>query len=111
MHSLGAENLEIIATIGPAISKNSYEVGAEFFDNFIKQSPINSQFFMPQDNSKYLFDLAGYAKQRLSLAGISQINIIAKDTYSNDNEFFSYRRSCKRNEPAYGRQISTIMLK
>ncbi len=110
MYNLGAENSEIMATIGPSISKDSYEVGAEFFDNFIKQSPINSQFFIPQ-NDRYLFDLAAYAEHRLSQAGISQINIIAKDTYSNDNEFFSYRRSCKHSDPAYGRQISTIMLK
>ncbi len=113
MRSLGAEEDNIIATIGPAISKNSYEVGAEFFDKFIEQSPENSQFFAkaPAADDKYLFDLAGYAKHRLLASGISQINIIAKDTYLLDNEFFSYRRSCKRGEPSYGRQISTIMLR
>lgn len=112
MQSLGAENERITATIGPAISKESYETGEEFFTSFIEQSPANSQFFTNSDRkSHYLFDLAGYAKYRLLLAGITKINIIAKDTYLLDNEFFSYRRSCKRGEPVYGRQISTLMLR
>ncbi len=112
MQNLGAENSEIIATIGPAISKDSYEVGAEFFERFIEQSSVNSEFFIKHgQGDTYLFNLAGYAKHRLLRAGILQINIIAQDTYFNDNDFFSYRRSCKRGEPAYGRQISTIMLK
>lgn len=111
MQSLGAETSEIIASIGPSIGQQSYEVGAEFFARFMEQSAGNSQFFVDSvQKNYYLFNLAGYAKHRLSIAGILQINIIAQDTCLNDNEFFSYRRSCKRGEPAYGRQISTITL-
>lgn len=112
MESIGADISSIVATIGPSIRQDSYEVGAEFFAKFIEQSAENSNFFIKSEQENhYLFNLAGYAQQRLLGAGISQINIIAQDTYFNDNEFFSYRRSCKRGEPAYGRQISTIMLK
>jgi YfiH family protein len=143
MQQLGASIPDISATIGPAISKKSYEVGAEFFERFIGQDNNNERFFVKSivipdligdlgrhgTNSgcgsrsplaggddeeklpdKYLFDLAGYAKHRLLGGGISQINIIAQDTYFNDNEFFSYRRSCKRGEPVYGRQISAIVM-
>lgn len=111
MRQAGAEISHIYATIGPAIAQKSYEVGAEFYARFIEHAAGNEQFFMksPQENH-YLFNLPGYATNRLKQAGISQINVIAQDTYFNDNEFFSYRRSCKRGEPAYGRQISTIML-
>jgi len=112
MQQLGATPLSISATIGPAISPESYEVGAEFYDNFINQDAVNSVFFQPSANAAhYLFNLPAYAKRRLEESYISQINVIAKDTYSNDNEFFSYRRSCKRGEAAYGRQISAITLK
>ena len=112
MQQVGAEIPGICASIGPAISQKSYEVGAEFLARFVEHDAGNERFFIksPQDNH-YMFDLPGYATHRLKKAGISQINIIAQDTYFNDNEFFSYRRSCKRGEPAYGRQISTIMLK
>lgn len=111
MEKLGAALPDIYATIGPAISQKSYEVGAEFFERFIAQDAGNEKFFLESGRENhYLFDLAGYASHRLSWAGISQINIIAQDTYLNDNSFFSYRRSCKRGEPAYGRQISVIAL-
>ncbi|MEQ1704334.1 MAG: peptidoglycan editing factor PgeF, partial [Rickettsiales bacterium] len=109
MQQLGANMADISATIGPAIAQKSYEVGAEFFERFVAISSENSRFFMMQ-NDKYLFDLSAYATHRLTKSGISQINIIAQDTYFNDNEFFSYRRSCKRGEPAYGRQISVIKM-
>jgi hypothetical protein len=135
MQQLGAKNDSIIATIGPAIAQSSYEVGAEFYANFLAQSSENERFFRHceersdvsiqkmqrdkdwiasatprNDENKYLFNLPAYAKMQLEKAGISQINIIAKDTFSNDNEFFSYRRSCKRGETAYGRQISAIVM-
>lgn len=111
MQKLGAKPEHIIAAIGPAISKESYEIGEEFFQCFIAHQAENREFFMPSVNSgHYMFDLPAYAKKRLLAAGIGNINMIAQDTYLNNNEFFSYRRSCKRNEPAYGRQISTIML-
>jgi YfiH family protein len=111
MQQLGAENEHILATIGPAIAEQSYEVGAEFYQNFVAQNAENEGFFAPYlSANSYLFNLPAYGKHRLEKSGITQINIIAKDTFSNDNEFFSYRRSCKRGEPAYGRQISAIMM-
>ena len=122
MQQLGADTSSISATIGPAIAQKSYEVGAEFFERFIGKDANNEQFFVKsisphpnpppegEGNVRYLFNLPAYAKSRLLTAGISQINIIAQDTYFNDNEFFSYRRSCKRGEPVYGRQISAITL-
>lgn len=111
MQQIGARLSDIQATIGPAIAQKSYEVGAEFLARFIEHDAGNKQFFIksPQENH-YMFDLPGYARHRLIKAGISQINIIAQDTYFNDNEFFSYRRSCKRGEAAYGRQISVIKM-
>jgi len=136
MQQLGAETSSIITTIGPAIAQESYEVGTEFYEHFMAQSSENENFFsksvvvipakagiqtmekMDTDlrrydedgDDKYLFNLPAYAEMHLKKAGISQINIIAKDTFSNDNEFFSYRRSCKRGETAYGRQISAIVM-
>ena len=120
MQQLGANPAAIIATIGPAIAQVSYEVGAEFYENFMKQDAENTQFFVSssdsalllgnQQDDKYLFNLPAYGKHRLEQAGIHNVNIIAQDTFTNDKEFFSYRRSCKHGENAYGRQISAIMI-
>jgi copper oxidase (laccase) domain-containing protein len=49
-------------------------------------------------------------RQRLARAGVSQIEVLAEDTYAQEAQFFSFRRSTHRKEPDYGRQISAICL-
>ena len=45
METLGARRASTAAALGPAISRNSYEVGAEFADRFIAQSASHACFF------------------------------------------------------------------
>ena len=45
------------------------------------------------------FDLAGYVVSRLHALGLGQVAAPEHDTYADDAGFFSYRRSCHRNEP------------
>lgn len=109
MKTLGAKH--ITATIGPAIEQYSYEVGAEFYEQFLKASPDNAQYFEPSSrDGHHLFDLKGYVRGRLEKAGISSINVLANDTCLEEHLFFSYRRSCQRSESSYGRQVSAIVL-
>jgi YfiH family protein len=108
MHKLGAD--DIIATIGPAIAQKSYEVGPEFIGRFVQQHIGNVNYFIPSAKpDHHLFDLPGYAQQRLQQAGITKINLLAHDTCFEENRFFSYRRSCLRGKKSYGRQVSAIM--
>ncbi|MDX1974790.1 MAG: peptidoglycan editing factor PgeF [Rickettsiales bacterium] len=112
MCALGAEANAIHATIGPAIAQPSYEVGAEFLQRFLDHSPAHQCYFVPSSRADhFLFDLKSYASDRLRVAGLSQINILAHDTCLDENRFFSYRRSCLRSEGAYGRLISVISIK
>lgn len=111
MAELGSKPTDIIATIGPAIAQGSYEVGSEFYDRFISQDAGNAIYFIHgAREGHYLFDLKAYAKDRLKSAGVGQINMLAHDTCLQENDFFSYRRATLRSEPAYGRQISAIIL-
>ena len=55
--------------------------------------------------------MAKFINNQLISFGISKIDVIRKDTFDKKNNFFSARRSLKRNEPDYGRNISVIMLK
>lgn len=111
MGALGATPESICATIGPAISQASYEVGPEFRERFLEQEPSHAGYFAPSDREgHFLFDLKAYARDRLKTAGVGQINLLAHDTCFEENAFFSYRRSCLRGEPVYGRQISAIVL-
>lgn len=109
MKTLGAR--DIVAAIGPAISQNSYEVGPEFYAQFIAENKDNASFFIGSARAgHYMFDLKSYAKQRLEHAGIGNINVLANDTCLEENDFFSYRRSCLRKETGYGCQLSAIIL-
>lgn len=104
MRKLGAE--DIVAAIGPAIAQVSYEVGPEFYER------INEpEYFSPSYRKGYWrFNLKAYAADRLEAAGIEDINILAEDTYLQEDAFFSYRRATKLGEQNYGRQISVIMI-
>tara|TARA_Y100001970_G_scaffold48925_1_gene62057 strand:+ start:11157 stop:11909 length:753 start_codon:yes stop_codon:yes gene_type:complete len=107
---LGSKKKDIITVIGPGISQKSYEVGIEFKERFIKKSKKSSICFKTKRNKIY-FDLAKFIHNQLISFGILKIDVIRKDTFDKKNNFFSARRSLKRKEPDYGRNISVIMLK
>ncbi|MGH1377236.1 MAG: peptidoglycan editing factor PgeF [Alphaproteobacteria bacterium] len=111
METLGANKDTIYACVGPCISKSSYEVSSEFIEPFIDENSESERFFFGGSKDGHLmFDLSGYCAWRLFRAGLKNISLLDKDTYSNEPEFFSYRRSIHRNEPGYGRQISVIII-
>ncbi len=107
---LGSKKKDIIAVIGPTIGQKSYEVGNEFKDKFIRKNRKNQIFFKKKQNKIY-FDLSKFIHDQLISFGIFKIDVINKDTFDKKNNFFSARRSLKRNETDYGRNISVIMLK
>ena len=95
--------------IGPSISQKNYEVGIEFKKKFLKQNLKNKKYFNNFKNRIY-FSLKDYINGQLKDLGIKNIEIIKKDTYNRKNNFFSSRRSRKKNHD-YGRNISVIMIK
>ena len=111
MVSLGAVRADICAVLGPTIGPASYEVGAEFVARFVEASPSYARFFDESIRSGYsLFDLPGFIGMRLIGAGIGKFKNLGFDTYSNEERFFSYRRSVHRHEDDYGRLVSAIAL-
>ncbi|MCF6293405.1 MAG: peptidoglycan editing factor PgeF [Robiginitomaculum sp.] len=110
MTFLGAQRKQIIASIGPCIAQESYEVGEEFADEFLENSAFNGQFFLQPSPPKLQFDLAEFCAHQLKQSGISSCDIIGTDTFLQQNSFFSYRRSLRNNESGYGRNLSVICL-
>lgn len=110
METLGARRANIIAAIGPCIGQDSYEVGTEFPTPFIEQDAGNARFFTANACRRFQFDLAGYCKAQLEKLGLGQVVVTGHDTCALEDDFFSYRRKTKRNEPDYGRQVSVIGL-
>jgi len=111
MESLGAHVSHIAAAIGPAISQAAYEVGPEFKAAFIAGCAGNEKYFSEALTCHSHFNLPEYVKDKLKTLGIAHISDVGVCTYGNESILFSYRRSCHRGEPDYGRQISAIVLR
>jgi polyphenol oxidase len=108
MEALGADRDRIVCAIGPCIAQKSYEVDDAFFHRFAEHDPANERFFGAGKVGHHQFDIEGYVASRLAAAGISRIECLGQDTYSQPERFFSYRRTCHAGEPDYGTQISLI---
>lgn len=109
MEELGASRGNILAMIGPCIAPQSYEVGMDMYDEFLKADVKAALFFTPADKGKYRFDLPGYVLARLERAGIGAAEWVGTDTRSAEKDYFSYRRSSEKGEKC-GRQLSVIGL-
>ena len=111
MTSLGAQKGQIVATIGPALSVANFEVGLEFYQQFIEQDATFDRFFTLNETSqKYHFDLVQFATAKLRKTGIALVESLPHCTYENESLFFSYRRNTHQSLPDYGRQISAIVI-
>lgn len=111
MEKAGARRDRIMAAFGPCIGPSAYEVGPEFEAELLSLSSENSRFFTrPSAHERPRFDLPGYVMARLDGLGLLSAESATSCTYENESRFFSYRRSCHRKEPDYGRQISAILV-
>jgi YfiH family protein len=111
MEELDAARPDIRAGIGPCIGRLSYEVGPEFPAPLLAEDPASEIFFAPAPREgRFLFDLAGYVRHRLTRAGIATIACAPHDTVGEEELFFSYRRACLRGERRYGRLLSAIAI-
>ncbi len=111
MAELGADRDHINCAIGPCIGQDSYEVDSKFQQRFVNSDPANIAFFYAGKIGHFQFDIESYVADRLRRAGVKVIEKLGLDTYADEDRYYSYRRSCHREEPGYGRQISLIGLK
>ena len=70
MEAIGAERGAVAAVIGPTISQRAYEVGPEFFEEFLDDDAGNARFFVNGEGDRLHFDLPGYGLHRLREAGV-----------------------------------------
>jgi polyphenol oxidase len=92
----GARMDDILVWLGPCIGQQAFEVGAEVRAAFCSADPLADMHFRSHGQGKYLADLAGLARQRLSALGIKRIfgndSSPAWCTVGNPSRFFSHRR-------------------
>lgn len=112
MERLGANPKNIRAAVGPCIHQKSYEVGEDLIKAVLDTSAWAHDLFEPASRGNhYLFDLPGYVAGLLARLNLGHFEVIALDTYSDEESFFSYRRTTHNGGGDYGRQVSLIGLK
>ena len=109
-NELNSDNEDLIAVVGPCIKKKNYEVKTDLFEKFIIQDKKNEAFFEKINDKKFFFDLRGFINKEITNLNIKNIENIEKDTFSESDFFYSYRRSLLKKEKDYGRCISVILM-
>ncbi|MGF9762611.1 peptidoglycan editing factor PgeF [Microvirga sp. 0TCS3.31] len=111
MERLGARRETIVAVLGPTISQKAYEVGPDFIERFTTEAPGYGRFLKKVERPGHaIFDLPGFIGARLEAVGVGAFTDLGLCTYSDEERFFSYRRTTHRQEADYGRLISGIAL-
>lgn len=109
MVRLGAKPQNIRAAVGPCIHQKSYEVGAELCQAVLTASDWAFALFEPAGRAgHYQFDLPGYVAGRLARLELGHFEVLALDTYADEQQFFSYRRTTHQGGGDYGRTLSVI---
>lgn len=95
---------EVLVWLGPAIGPQAFEVGAEVREAFVLQASADAVAFKPA-GEKYYADIWQLARLRLQRCGVRQISGGGLCTFSQPEQFFSYRR-----DGVTGRMASLIWL-
>lgn len=102
----------IMAYLGPAIGPQVFEVGAEVMQAFLNSAQstqhrqvIEASFKSALIEGKYLADLYALARAELAACGVSAVYGGEHCTFSQPEQFYSYRRDSKT-----GRNASLIWL-
>lgn len=109
---------DLMAWLGPAIGPRFFEVGPEVLDAFLQsfttyeneqllqlQSRTRSYFKPSNNKDHFLADIYGLATMRLKAAGVHSVYGGEHCTYSDDAQFYSYRR-----DGVTGRMASIVYL-
>ncbi|MEZ9517445.1 peptidoglycan editing factor PgeF [Vibrio splendidus] len=99
-------NNQIIAWLGPAIGKDTFEVGNDVLDAFVRFDPqAKLAFKAKSEPGKWLANMSQLATQRLMKVGVTSVADSNLCTYADSDAFYSYRR-----DGITGRQATFIWL-
>lgn len=98
---------QLFIWLGPGIGAKVYEVGSDVREAFMAFMPEAEKAFAPYKSNKWLADMYLLARQRLQKLGVLPDAIFGGDycTYSDSQNFYSYRRDGKT-----GRMANLIWL-
>lgn len=106
----GCSPAQLVAWLGPCIGPRQFEVGADVLHAFGATADEPSPEFVPRvaadGSARWLADLAGLARSRLSRAGVGRIVGSGGCTVEDREHFFSYRR-----DRITGRQAAAVWIR
>jgi YfiH family protein len=105
INKFSVKHEDLLVWLGPAIGPNMYEVGADVVKEFTKHDPAAIDAFIILSATKWLVNLYQLASMRLKKLGITHIYGGDHCTYTEQNLFYSFRRSNKT-----GRMASLIWM-
>jgi YfiH family protein len=93
----------VLAWLGPAISRDAFEVGDEVRHAFTDADPETADAFLANARGRWQADLYALAHRALNLAGVQAVFGEPACTYGNASRYFSHRR-----EAPCGRMVSLV---
>jgi YfiH family protein len=96
---------DILVSLGPAIGAKAFEVGEEVFSAFVAKNNSNRSAFVATENNRYLCDIYQLARIELGSIGVTQVRGGNHCTYTENHQFYSYRKQANT-----GRMASLIWI-
>ena len=103
--AMDIDPLRLLAWMGPAIGPQAFEVGSEVRDAFVDATPPVDAFTPSARPGHYMANIYHLARARLANTGVNRIHGGGRCTYSEAEQFFSYRRDGQT-----GRMASLILI-
>ncbi|MGD8419593.1 MAG: peptidoglycan editing factor PgeF, partial [Gammaproteobacteria bacterium] len=104
--SMRSEAAQLMAWIGPGISREVFEVGDEVLEAFEASIDDARDFFEAHGPGHWLCDLGGLAERVLERQGVDRVWRDTRCTYRDAGKFYSYRR-----DRVTGRMAALIWIK
>jgi YfiH family protein len=82
----------VMAWLGPAISRDAFEVGDEVRAAFVAVQPQAASAFVAGQSGKWFADLYALARLRLNALGITRVFGGGSCTFGERERYYSYRR-------------------
>jgi len=96
-HTTSVQNAtDLVAWLGPCIGPQAFEVGDDVRSAFVAHHASAALMFQSRPGGKWLADLAGLARQRLAVLGVTEVygndGSASWCTVTQSARFFSHRR-------------------
>ena len=106
--AMGVRGDVLTAWLGPAISKEHFEVGEEVRAAFVDADRGAADAFVRNAGGRWQADLVGLARRRLAALGVTNVSGGQWCTFADRERFYSHRRDGHLHEGKGGRMAALI---